>query len=133
MTTPRDPETRLAAALAELIDASPRGDWLTSNERVAEGKRIAAVLVRRNVVSQPAPSADTFTCGQCGDRLLPEHIAGHMHAEGRKPPWEGSTTPPQPDLATLRAAVEALPEPTLGLKGGVNRAAVLALLAEPQP
>lgn len=30
---------------------------------------------------------------------------------------------------TLRAAVEALPEPTLGLKGGVSRAAVLALLA----
>ena len=35
--------------------------------------------------------------------------------------------------AELAAQIAALPQPTLGLAGGVSRAAVLALLNEPVP
>lgn len=50
----RDPVIRL---LMDTIDASPRGEWLTSNQRLREAERIVAAIRRsgREIVrSQPA-------------------------------------------------------------------------------
>jgi len=44
---PRDPITRL---LEGIVDAEPRGEWMTSNERVREAERLRDELAKRGYV-----------------------------------------------------------------------------------